>query len=173
MRDLWVVACGASDVLWNCDHGDELVAAVVATPEHYAPSPRASPAATRKDLYLNIDQKLALQAMFARFEEVADECLGSRASCSAAAARSTSSTPAPSSWLPATGVVVDTTRGADFGRLVKGPDEVAAADAPRGVKKILRKATAGDLDAVASHRSAELEAKARLPRARRRARAST
>jgi len=29
-------------------------------------------ARTRKDLYLNIDQKLALQALFARFEEVAE-----------------------------------------------------------------------------------------------------
>ena len=70
VRDLWVVACGASDVLWNCDRTDELVAAAVAAPEHYARL-LAVIARTRKDLYLNIDQKLALQAMFARFEEVA------------------------------------------------------------------------------------------------------
>ena len=70
VRDLWVVACGASDVLWNSDHADELAEAVVATPEYYARL-LAVAARTRKDLYLNIDQKLALQAMFARFEEVA------------------------------------------------------------------------------------------------------
>ncbi|MGE5229348.1 MAG: DNA polymerase III subunit delta' [Deltaproteobacteria bacterium] len=69
VRDLWVVASGASDVLWNSDHRDALVEAVVATPEHYARLLGVT-ARTRKDLYLNIDQKLALQAMFARFEEV-------------------------------------------------------------------------------------------------------
>jgi DNA polymerase-3 subunit delta' len=69
VRDLWVVACGASDVLWNCDRTDELVAAAVATPDHYARL-LAVIDRTRKDLYLNIDQRLALQAMFARFEEV-------------------------------------------------------------------------------------------------------
>ncbi len=69
VRDLWVVASGASDVLWNSDHRDALVEGVVATPEHYARLLGVA-AKTRKDLYLNIDQKLALQAMFARFEEV-------------------------------------------------------------------------------------------------------
>ena len=71
VRDLWVVACGASDVLWNCDRADELAGAAVATPEYYARL-MAAVARTRKDLYLNIDQKLALQALFARFEEVAE-----------------------------------------------------------------------------------------------------
>ena len=71
LRDLWVVACGASDVLWNCDRADELAGAAVATPDYYARL-LAAVARTRKDLYLNIDQKLALQAMFARFEEVAE-----------------------------------------------------------------------------------------------------
>ncbi len=60
---------------------------------------------------------------------------------------------------PGDRVVVDTARGADFGRLVKGPDDVPAAAAPRGLKRIVRKATQGDLDAIASHREAELEAK--------------
>jgi DNA polymerase-3 subunit delta' len=69
VRDLWVVACGASDVLWNCDRTDELVAAAVATPDHYARL-LGFIDRTRKDLYLNIDQRLALLAMFARFEEV-------------------------------------------------------------------------------------------------------
>jgi DNA polymerase-3 subunit delta' len=69
VRDLWVVASGAGDVLWNSDHQDALVEAVAATPDHYARLLGVT-AKTRKDLYLNIDQKLALQAMFARFEEV-------------------------------------------------------------------------------------------------------
>ena len=71
VRDLWVVACGASDVLWNCDRADELAVAAVATPEFYARL-MAVVARARKDLYLNIDQKLALHALFARFEEVAE-----------------------------------------------------------------------------------------------------
>ena len=45
--------------------------AAVATPEYYARL-MAVVARTRKDLYLNVDQKLALQALFARFEEVAE-----------------------------------------------------------------------------------------------------
>jgi cell fate regulator YaaT (PSP1 superfamily) len=61
--------------------------------------------------------------------------------------------------VPGDRVVVDTTQGADFGRLVKGPDEVPPEQAPRGLKRIRRKATPGDLDAVASHRDDELEAK--------------
>src|SRR5450756_1396517 len=71
VRDLWAVSCGASDVLWNCDRGDELARAAVATPEYYARL-MGVVARTRKDLFLNIDQKLALQALFARFEEVAE-----------------------------------------------------------------------------------------------------
>ena len=47
----------------------ELVAPILATPEHYGRLLGIA-AKTRKDLYLNIDQKLALQALFARFEEV-------------------------------------------------------------------------------------------------------
>ncbi len=69
VRDLWVVASGASDVLWNCDRRDRIVEAAVATPEHYVRLLGVA-AKTRQDLYLNIDQKLALQAMLARFEEV-------------------------------------------------------------------------------------------------------
>lgn len=61
--------------------------------------------------------------------------------------------------VPGDRVVVDTTRGVDFGRLVKGPDEVPPEQSPRGLKRIRRKATQGDLDAVASHRDDELEAK--------------
>jgi len=60
---------------------------------------------------------------------------------------------------PGDRVIVDTTRGADFGRLVKGPDGIPAGAAPRGLKRILRRATQADLDAVAAHRGDELEAK--------------
>jgi DNA polymerase III delta' subunit len=72
VRDLWVVACGASDVLWNSDRSQALLEnGAVATPEHYARL-LAGVSRTRKDLYLNIDQKLALQALFASFEEVVE-----------------------------------------------------------------------------------------------------
>lgn len=57
------------------------------------------------------------------------------------------------------GVVVDTTRGADFGRVVSAPEEVAADDAPRGLRKVLRKASAIDLETIASHHEVECEAK--------------
>jgi len=70
LRDLWTVACGAADAVLNCDHAAELADDAVARPELYARL-LAAAATTRKDLYLNVDQKLALQAMFARFEEVA------------------------------------------------------------------------------------------------------
>jgi cell fate regulator YaaT (PSP1 superfamily) len=60
---------------------------------------------------------------------------------------------------PGDGVVVDTTRGADFGRVVKGPDEIGADDAPRGLRKVLRKASAADLETIASHREMEDRAK--------------
>jgi DNA polymerase-3 subunit delta' len=71
LRDLWVVACGASDVLCNCDMHAELVVAAVAAPEHYARL-LAELAGTRKDLYLNVSHELALKALFARFTEVAE-----------------------------------------------------------------------------------------------------
>ncbi len=71
VRDLWVVSCAAADVLCNCDREPDIVAAAVATPEHYARL-LAVVSQTRKDLTLNIDQKFALQALFARFEEVVE-----------------------------------------------------------------------------------------------------
>jgi len=70
VRDLLVTACDAGDAVLNCDHAAELSAAADVRPEQYARM-LATAAATRKDLYLNVDQKLALQGMFARFEEVA------------------------------------------------------------------------------------------------------
>jgi cell fate regulator YaaT (PSP1 superfamily) len=60
---------------------------------------------------------------------------------------------------PGDRVVVATTRGADLGRLVKGPDEVLADKAPRGLKKIIRKATQTDEEVVESYRKAECETK--------------
>jgi len=71
LRDLWVVACGGSDVLWNSDHAGDLAGEAVATPDYYARL-LAVAARARTDLYMNVDHKLALQAMFARFGEVAE-----------------------------------------------------------------------------------------------------
>ena len=56
-------------------------------------------------------------------------------------------------------VVVATTRGADLGRLVKGPDEVPGDKAPRGLKKIVRKATPADIEVVESYHQTECETK--------------
>jgi DNA polymerase III subunit delta' len=69
LRDLWVSACGAPQTAWNQDHLAELSAASVARPERYARLLELA-AETRKDMYLNIDRRLALQAMFSRFQEV-------------------------------------------------------------------------------------------------------
>lgn len=71
IRDLWVVACGGLDVLWNRDCAGELMRAAVGSPDHYAQLLVAL-GQTRKDLSFTIDQRLALQALFARFEEVAE-----------------------------------------------------------------------------------------------------
>jgi len=61
--------------------------------------------------------------------------------------------------VPGDRVIVETTRGADFGRLVRGPDDVPAEQAPRGLKRLLRKASTGDIEALASRREAECEAR--------------
>ena len=60
---------------------------------------------------------------------------------------------------PGEGVVVDTTRGNDFGRVVRAPEEVRAEDAPRGLRRVVRRASPADAEAIASHREAECEAK--------------
>jgi cell fate regulator YaaT (PSP1 superfamily) len=65
---------------------------------------------------------------------------------------------------PGDGVVVDTTRGSDFGRVVKGPEDVTADAAPRGLRRVQRRASAADLETIASHRGAELEAKTQCRR---------
>jgi cell fate regulator YaaT (PSP1 superfamily) len=66
--------------------------------------------------------------------------------------------------VPGDHVVVDTARGADFGRLVKGPEELPDGESPRGLKKVLRKATQADSDAVLEAKRAcrELVAELRL-----------
>lgn len=55
-------------------------------------------------------------------------------------------------------VVVETTRGLDCGLVVKAGD-VTDDQAPRGLKKVVRVATAQDEELVASYRHAECEAK--------------
>jgi cell fate regulator YaaT (PSP1 superfamily) len=60
---------------------------------------------------------------------------------------------------PGDHVVVETTRGADLGRLVQSPQEVPVEQAPRGLKRLLRKASQADVDALRSHHQAECEAK--------------
>ncbi len=71
VRDLWVVTCGAREVLCNSDREAELCAAAVAGSDYYARL-LAVLSQTRKELSLNIDQKLAFKALFAHFEEVAE-----------------------------------------------------------------------------------------------------
>jgi hypothetical protein len=69
LRDLLVLGAGGEGAVWNRDRLDELERGRVAAPEVYARMLEIV-GATRKDLLLNVDRKLALQAMFARFEEV-------------------------------------------------------------------------------------------------------
>jgi cell fate regulator YaaT (PSP1 superfamily) len=56
-------------------------------------------------------------------------------------------------------VVVATTRGADLGRLVKSTEEVSGDRAPRGLKRVIRKATPSDDEVVASYRETECQTK--------------
>ncbi len=69
LRDLLALSCGAPATIWNVDRRARLEESALAAPEVYRRL-LGIVAATRTDLYLNIDQKLALQAMMARFEEV-------------------------------------------------------------------------------------------------------
>ena len=61
---------------------------------------------------------------------------------------------------PGDEVVVDTARGTDFGRVVKGAEQLSAEKLPEGLKKVLRKATAADLRSIAAHKDVEHEARA-------------
>ena len=69
LRDLWVLGESAPEAVWNSDHLAELEGSAVARPEFYDRQLELV-GATRKDLFLNIDRRLALTAMFRRFEEV-------------------------------------------------------------------------------------------------------
>lgn len=69
LRDLLALSCGAPATILNVDRRASLDESVLAAPEVYRRL-LGIVAATRGDLYLNIDQKLALQAMMVRFEEV-------------------------------------------------------------------------------------------------------
>ncbi len=60
---------GAPGAVWNMDHLAELEESHVARREVYLRMLDVV-GETRKDLYLNVDRRLALQAMFSRFEEV-------------------------------------------------------------------------------------------------------
>ncbi len=60
---------------------------------------------------------------------------------------------------PGDEVVVDTARGADFGRVVKGAEQLSAEQLPDGLKKVLRKATAADLRSITAHKVTEDEAR--------------
>jgi len=69
LRDLWVMGESAPAAVWNSDRRAELESCAVARPEFYDRQLEII-GATRKDLVMNIDRRLALTAMFRRFEEV-------------------------------------------------------------------------------------------------------
>jgi DNA polymerase-3 subunit delta' len=69
LRDLLALSVAAPATIWNVDRRASLEETPLAAPEAYRRL-LGIVSATRGDLYLNIDQKLALQAMVVRFEEV-------------------------------------------------------------------------------------------------------
>lgn len=71
LRDALVMSYGGEAAVWNVDRRDELEQARLARPDLYERMLEITQA-TRKNVLLNVDRKLALQAMFARFEEVQD-----------------------------------------------------------------------------------------------------
>jgi len=71
LRDVWVVSQAGPQAVWNSDRIAALESAARADPQRYGQQLEVA-AATRKDLYLNVDRRLALTAMFRRFEEVAE-----------------------------------------------------------------------------------------------------
>ena len=171
VRDLWVVASGASDVLWNSDHRDALVAAVVATPEHYARLLGVSRQDPQRPVSQHRPEARAAGDVRA-LRGGLRQCLGSAASCSAAAAGSTSSAPATSSWRPATASWSTPPAARTSDGSSRAADEVAADDAPRGLRRVLRKATPADLEADRlAPRDGVLEAKRECRAPRRRAQA--
>jgi DNA polymerase-3 subunit delta' len=71
LRDLLVASCGAPATIWNVDRRRRIEEGALPSPD-VTRRLLAVVSATRNDLYLNIDQKLAFQAMVARFEEVTE-----------------------------------------------------------------------------------------------------
>ena len=71
LRDVWAVGLGAAGAVVNRDRLAEVEHAAVARPDICVRLLEAI-GRTRKDLSLNVDRRLALQAMFARFQEVWD-----------------------------------------------------------------------------------------------------
>jgi len=71
LRDVWAVGLGAAGAVVNRDRLAEVEHAAVARPDICVRLLEAL-GRTRKDLSLNVDRRLALQAMFARFQEVWD-----------------------------------------------------------------------------------------------------
>ena len=71
LRDVWAVGLGAAGAVVNRDRLAEVEHAAVARPNICVRLLEAL-GRTRKDLSLNVDRRLALQAMFARFQEVWD-----------------------------------------------------------------------------------------------------
>ena len=55
-------------------------------------------------------------------------------------------------------VIVETARGLDSGRVVKDVAEISEADLPGGLRRVVRKATANDLETLAHNRAYEAEA---------------
>jgi cell fate regulator YaaT (PSP1 superfamily) len=55
-------------------------------------------------------------------------------------------------------VIVETARGLDFGRVVKDVEEVAAADLPAGLKRVVRKASEADRETRTRNKASEGEA---------------
>ena len=60
---------------------------------------------------------------------------------------------------PGDKVIVDTVRGKDFGRVVRGAEEVPPEGLPPGLKHVVRVATAADLERVALNQAAVAEAR--------------
>lgn len=56
-------------------------------------------------------------------------------------------------------VIVDTSRGADLGRVVQVPTELPPDHAPRGLRRVMRRATAADHESMAAHHETECAAK--------------
>jgi len=66
--------------------------------------------------------------------------------------------PAGLELAPGDEVIVETARGTDFGRVVEAPRTVAEGDAPRNLRRVVRRADATDLERIAANHELECEA---------------